>query len=246
LTTRRLRGRFGIAAPQVSVRTQVPWHLRILAAIVIIGVSAGAAWWAYDAGLRTAGFDQRESGQRLSELRDANQALEEEVGRLRNLLAASESSLQIERASQNILSEKNNTLVDENSKLKEELAVFERLTKVESKRDNEVALDQLNVRADAVPGLYRFSFLIALQGTRRGKEAKFSMQIVVTPRGESTSAKIAFPRGQEADPSQYEIMMRNFRRIEGKFDLPAGVVPSGVEVRIFEAGVLKASKYITL
>ncbi len=246
LILRRLRGRFGISAPQVSVRTQVPWHLRILGILAVFGFAAGLAWWAYDTGLRTAGFEQRESGELLDELRVANGKLEEEAGSLRSLLTASESSLQIERASQKLLSEKNSALVDENSKLREELAVFERLTKMESMRDNEVALDQLNVRMDALPGHYRFSFLIALQGARRGKETRLNLQILVTPRGGASGAKIALPRQQENDPAQYEIMMRNFRRIEGKFVLPVGVTPSGVEIRILEAGVLIASKYITL
>lgn len=246
LTLRRLRGRFGIAAPQVSVRTQVPWHLRILATLAVIAISGGVAWWAYATGQRSAGFDQRESSQLLGELRGTKETLDQEVARLRSLLAASESSLQIERAAQKLLSEKNAALVDENSKLREELAVFERLAKLENKRDNEVALDQLNVRADAVQGLYRYSFLISLQGARRGKETKFDLQVVVTPQGQTAGVKIAFPRQNESDRTQYEIMMRNFRRIEGKFDLPAGVVPAGVEVRILEAGTLMASKYITL
>ncbi|MBU3989259.1 MAG: hypothetical protein KJ702_08115, partial [Gammaproteobacteria bacterium] len=101
---RRLRGRFGITAPQVSVRTHVPLYLRLISIVVLTAVSLALAGWVYDTGRRMAGFDQSESGSLVKELRQTNAALEEEVARLRSLLTASQSSLQIDQAAQNILS----------------------------------------------------------------------------------------------------------------------------------------------
>lgn len=246
LILRRLRGRFGIAAPRVSVRTQVPWYLRALVVASTALFLFALAGWTYDAGRRVAGFDQGETSQTLDRLHSRNVALEEDVVRLRNNLMASESSLQIERAAQKLLAEKHGILVQENNKLREELAIFERLAKLEGKRDDEVALDQVNVRAEGARGAYRYSFLIALQGGRRGKDAKFSLQIGVTLRGQGAGAKITFPHPEETDLSQYDIPMRNFRRIEGKFNLPAGSDVSTVEIRILEAGTVKASKSVNL
>ncbi len=121
---RRWRGRFGIAAPQVAVRTHVPWHLRVAGIVFGVVLLLGLAGWVFDAGRRIAGPDQNE----LAALQAANLALESEAQRLRSLLAASENSLQIEQSAARLLSEKNRALVEENAKLKEELAVIERLS----------------------------------------------------------------------------------------------------------------------
>ncbi|MEW6165456.1 MAG: DUF6776 family protein [Pseudomonadota bacterium] len=241
---RRLRGRFGISAPKVAVRTHVPWHLRIAVALGGLVLIFALATLAFDAGRRVAGFDQSEAGQLASELRATNASLEEELARLRSLLTASESSLQIEQAAQQALSERNSVLAAENARLKEELAVFERLTRLESKIGNEVLLDRLSVRQE--PSGYRYSFLIALQGVRRGKDSTFDMQLVVSPRAGASGAKIILPSSDDPNVEQYRIALRNFRRIEGRLDVPADYQLGSIEVRISESGNLKASKSITL
>jgi hypothetical protein len=45
LTLRRLRGRFGISAPRVAIRTHLPWYWRALAIVVLSGVSLALAGW---------------------------------------------------------------------------------------------------------------------------------------------------------------------------------------------------------
>lgn len=59
LMLRRLRGRFGISAPQVTVRTHVPWYLRVMVLAGVIVLSVALADWAYDAGQLIAGFDHQ-------------------------------------------------------------------------------------------------------------------------------------------------------------------------------------------
>lgn len=243
---RRVRGHFGISAPQVSVRMQVPGHLRLIGGVALVIAVIGLAGWAYDAGRRVAGFDQGASVQQLEQLRAQNEILNEETAKLRSLLAASESGLQIERAAQNLLSEKHAILLQENNRLKEDIAIYERLVRVENKRDDEVVLDQVSVRlADASSGSFQYAFLISLKGARRGKDAKFSLQLVVHPRGAPANAKILLPQ-EDGDRSQYEIVLRNFRRIEGRFKLPAGIEPATIEIRILETGTLKASQVVSL
>lgn len=126
---RRLRGRFGISAPQVAVRTHVPWHLRAFSIGVIVVALLGLTAWVFDFGRQIAGADQGE----LSALQAVNAALEEEVARLRGLLAASENDLQIEKAAQKQISEKHSALIEENNRLKEELGVLEHLSKTRKK-----------------------------------------------------------------------------------------------------------------
>lgn len=245
LSLRRLRGRFGISAPQLSIRTHVPWHLRAASIVGAVLLVLALAAWAYDAGRRMAGFDRSEAGEAVKELRTTNVALEEEVSRLRSLLSGSASNLQIEQATQKLLTEKNAALLEENAKLKEELAVFERLAKFEGKGGEEVSIDRLNVRAET-SGRYRYSFLIALQGSRRGKESKLHLQLVVTSPNPAIAEKRVFPKSGATDVSQYEIVLRNFRRIEGRFEVPPEFSVGTIEVRILEAGQIKVSKSVTV
>jgi hypothetical protein len=212
----------------------------IAGVFTVFGVTA---FLSFEFGRRSAGFDKEQA----EKIETGHAVLEEEVSRMRSLLTASESTLQIERASQQLLSEKNGALVAENSKLREELAVFERLTKFEGTGGGsaEVVIDQLSIRQEGARGQYRFGFLIALQGSRRGKEAKFDLQIRLTPRGETSGQHILLPRQEEPDRAQYEIVMRNFRRIDGRFNVPAATEIGTAEVRILEAGVIKASKTLS-
>jgi hypothetical protein len=256
LMLRRMRRRFGISAPRVAVRTHVPWYLRTVGIGVLIVLLVVMAGWAYDAGRRIAGYDQSESSQVVNELRLTKVTLEEEVVRLRSLLTVSENSLQIEQAAQRSLSEKNSTLAEENARLKEELVVLGRLAKLDGKSvaaktdpgktDGEISLDRLAVRPDTAAGSYRFSFLMALQGSRRGREAKLNLQIIVSPREGTAGDKIELPRKADKNFAQYEIVLRNFRSIDGKFEVPASILVGTVEFRISEAGVLRASKSVNL
>jgi hypothetical protein len=245
LKLRKLRSRFGIAAPQVSIRTHVPGYVRALGILTIVGASFALAGWAYQFGGSMAGFHQSESGQIVGKLQESNAALEEEVVRLRSMLATAQSSLQIELATQKQLAEKNKALVEENARLKEDVAVFERFSKLEGKDGSDISLDRLSVKAEA-PGRYRYSFLLAVQNAKRGKESKLSLQIVVSPRAGSSGDKITFPRINDPDVQQYEIAVRNFRRVDGKFVLPREFAAEDIEFRILDAGNLRASKSISL
>jgi len=87
------------------------------------------ALWVFDFGQQIAGFNRGE----INTLQAANTSLEEEVSRLRALLAATDNDLQIERAAQKLLTEKHAALSEENTRLKEELAILERLSKTRKK-----------------------------------------------------------------------------------------------------------------
>ena len=248
LLLRRMNARFGIAAPQVAIRTYVPWYLRIASTGFIVVLLVVLTSWAYDAGSRMAGFEQSEAGELVKNLKETNASLEEETARLRSLLAASESSLQIERAAQQQLNEKNGLLVSENTRLKEEMTVFERLLSSKSNGATaaaDVVIDKINVKAEG-KGRYRFSFMIALQNARRGKDARFNLLLLVSPKAGGAGDKITLPRSTDSDLTQYEITVRNFRHIDGKFDLPPEFVIGSVEFRILESGSLKASRSISI
>src|SRR5436190_23626061 len=53
----KLRQRFGIAAPRVTIQSQIPWYWRWIGIAVLLGISAASAAWIYDAGRRLAGLN---------------------------------------------------------------------------------------------------------------------------------------------------------------------------------------------
>ena len=83
----KLRQRFGIAAPKVSVRTHVPWYLRWFGLAALLVLSVAFAFWAWDTGRRFAGFDRSEVEQELAAARGELAKLREELERLRALAA---------------------------------------------------------------------------------------------------------------------------------------------------------------
>src|SRR4051812_39036708 len=105
LMLRRVRSRFGMSAPRVTVRAHIPWHWRALATVFLLAASIVMAGWVYDIGRRFAGYDKTRAEQELNTLRDRIDTLEAEALHLRGAGSASDASLQIERTTQQKLEE---------------------------------------------------------------------------------------------------------------------------------------------
>src|SRR5258705_1600718 len=129
---RKLRQRFGIAAPTVAVRTQVPWYLRWLGLAVMLAFSAALAVWVYDAGRRFAGFDRSEVEQEMNAARSELAKLRDELERLRAVANAADSKVSIERTTQQKLGQQIKGMEQENARLREELAIFESMLSSET------------------------------------------------------------------------------------------------------------------
>lgn len=229
---KRIRQRFGISAPRMTVRTHVAWYWRLLAIIAVLSCSLVLAAWMYDAGRRFAGFDRSEAEQELSQLRESVGKLTEESARLRASVNASESKLQIERAAQTQLGRQVKALEDENAQLKEDLAFFENLIPGEH-RDNTLLINRFRTEPGALPGEFRYRLLL-LQGGRRDKPFQGNLQLLVTLHQDGKDAIIAFP--EAAATQAYKISFKYFQRIEGMFRVAPGARVKMVQVRIFENG----------
>jgi hypothetical protein len=244
VTLRRLRGRFGISAPKVAVRTHIPWYLRLLAAVFVLSTSLALAGWIYDAGRRYAGFDRTETEQEMSALKERVAELEKEGARLGALANSGESSLQIERTAQQQLARQVRSLEEENARLKEDLAFFENLAAAEGKEAG-FSLNRLRVEPDSVPGQYRFRALAATQGGKKDREFKGSLQILVAMQQEGKSAMIILPAANDPNRQRYNISFRHFQRVDGTFQVPAGARITSVELRLMQDGAMRATQTIT-
>lgn len=244
---RRLRQRFGISAPKLSIKTHVAWYWRVLAAIAVLSVSLALAAWIYDAGRQIAGFHSRESGREMQMLVERLVELESEVGKLRGIAGSAESALKIERTTQQQLSQQIRILESENANLKQDLAFFEGvIPSSQTGSEVSVRINRLRIEPESAAGRYRYRMLVVHNGGRQAKEFRGTLQLLVKLQQEGKGAMITVPPENEQSPPGFLLEVRHFQRVEGVFSVPAGAVVTGVEVRLVQNGTVRARQSVTL
>ena len=230
----KVRQRFGITAPRVAVRAQVPWYARWLGILVLAGFSGAIALWVFDAGLQFAGYDLRESGKEREELRRGLETAQAELERLRGVANAADSKLSIERAAQQSLAQQVRSLEAENAKLREETAIFESMLSSDAR--NGIPLSIRRFRVEPLQtGEYRYRLIVLASGVRRG-EFRGHYDLVLRLSRDGRSAMMTLPEGTGSAAAGFGLEFRTFHRIEGTFRAPPGSRVDSVQVRIYEAG----------
>jgi hypothetical protein len=244
LTLRRLRGRFGISAPRVAIRTHLPWYWRALSIVVLSGLSLALAGWIYDAGQRFAGFHQGDSEHEIAAMRERLAKLESELEGTRKVANSSESRLRIESTSLERLTAQIKALEEENIRLKADLATFESLAGGQVGNTG-LAISRLQI----VPGgggEYRYRLLLAQTGDKKDKEFNGMIQFIATVQQGKETVMIQIPAAGDPAASQYQVHFRYFRRLEGTFKLAAEDRVLRVEARLIQDGAVKASQSVVL
>lgn len=230
---RRVKRRFGIAAPRLSVRLHMPWYLRWSMLVPFLIGALGLAWWAYGSGLELAGFHRSEAEQELVQLRERVEVLGAENESLKSQLVQYERMVQIEQSSNQETAKQLKTLSDENISLQEDLAFFQNLTAVRGK-EGELAVHRLKLERDRMPGEYRLRMLL-VQGGQRAKEFSGSYQLVATVvEGGQRSTRL-YPQDASGN-AQFQLGFKYYQRVEKSLQLPPGAELESVQVRIFEQG----------
>jgi hypothetical protein len=232
----KLRQRFGIAAPKVAVRTQVPWYVRWLALAILLAFSAALAAWMYDAGRRYSGFDRDEVETALAAARGELDAARAELERLRALTNAADSKLSIERTAQQKLAQQIRALEADNARLREELAIFESMLSSDAAAAATVSIVRFKVEPDAAPGEYRYRLLLLAPSTRRTRDFQGRYELAVGLTEAGRSAIMTFPEGADADAPAFRLAFKHFQRVEGTFRVNAKARPDSVQVRVYETG----------
>jgi hypothetical protein len=244
----KLRQRFGIAAPKVSVRTHVPWYLRWLGLAVMLVFSAALAAWMWDAGRRFAGFDRSEVEQDLAAARGESAKLREELERLRALANAADSKVAIERTAQQKLAQQIRGLEQENARVREELALFESMLSSETAVAAPLSILRFKVEPDVLPGEFRYRLLLLASGPRRGREFQGRLELSVGLTEDGRSAIITVPGQAESEGSAFRLAFKHFQRIDGSFRVSPKARVGSVQVRVYETGAAepKVTQSVTL
>lgn len=237
---RRLRSRFGIAAPRLAVRTHLPWHWRAASVIVITAASLALAGWIYDAGRSIAGF--KSSAMDTLKVRVEDQ--EDELKQLRASVTSASARLQIELAAQEQYKKHTAQLEEENVRLKEELAVFENMAQGRGV-EGSLAISRLRVESGA-EGDYTYAMLVTRQQVKKDGEFRGQLQFLLNIQQDGRSAMITVPEAGGPDAARYQVAFRNFHRLSGRFRIPEGAQLISVEARLLQDGSIKATQRITL
>jgi hypothetical protein len=235
----KLRQRFGIAAPKVTVRTEGPWYLRWLVLAVLLAFSAALAAWIYDAGRRFAGFDRSEVEQELSAARSDLARLQGELESLRALANAADSKVSIERTAQQKLAQQLKGMEQENARLREELAIFESMLSSDAAAAPPLSVLRFKVEPDVLPGEYRYRALLLSAGPRRGKEFQGRLELAVSLTEDGRSAMITVPGAADTDASAnspFRLSFKHFQRVDGIFRVSPKAKVVNVQLRVYEAG----------
>jgi hypothetical protein len=232
----KVRKRFGIAAPRVAVHSPIPWYVRWLGVALLLGLSAAAAAWIYDAGRRYAGFDESEVQGELSTTKRQLSAAQAELEQLRATANAADRRLAIERTAQQKLAQQIRVLEQENARVKEELATFESMLSSETRSGTVLTIYRFKVEPDVLPGEYRYHLLLVTPRSRRERDFNGRLELVVDLVDGGQNAMMTFPEPGDASASEFRLAFKYFRRVEGTFRVNPRARVENVQVRIFETG----------
>jgi HAMP domain-containing protein len=237
LKLRRFRRRFGIAAPKVVVRSHVPWRWFVLPAL-LLALLLGAIGWLVarrdEAGALAGEVDG---------LRQKIQEQREELNMLRLTAGTGKNAVSIERASQQQLLGKIQSLEAENAALKEDILLFERLIPVAGEGSS-VRIETFRVALEA-PGRIRYRLLLAFQPDKQNPEFRGRLELAINFAHAGKKMQLLLPEKREG-LSAYQIEMKHFLRREGVFELPEGAMLQDVEVRVLQGDTLKSKRLAQL
>jgi hypothetical protein len=231
---RLLRRSFGISAPRMAVRPDVPWHWRSLRIAAWAGVLVSGGWLVLNTlgGPASAGRDLEAE---LTRLQASVERQETELAALRSRNAQNERQLEMERAAGTDLAKQVKALTFENSKLKEDLAFFQSLMSGGSGREGALTVNRFRLQPEAAEGEYRYQMLLVQHGPK-SKEFHGTLQFVLDVQHDGRKVALVLPADAEREAREYQLNFKFFQRVEGTFKLAPGSVLKGMQVRVFENG----------
>lgn len=236
------RRRMSVSSPRMTIKSQLPWPMRLLFAVVI-GLAGAGAMWGYDMGLTFPAAHPENLRDQLSRYKDQVEKLNAQLDQYSATVNSAESQLNIERSAQKQLASQVRSLEAENSHLKEDLAFFESLL---PNGTGALGVSIRRLKIDPVtPSQIHYRLLI-MQGGKGDHEFVGNLQLIVTTLQGGKSAMMTFPNGNPAEQDKYKLSFKHYQRIEGVLTLPEGAVAKLVQARVLEKGQIRAQQSVNL
>ncbi|MBT9612911.1 MAG: hypothetical protein IV108_06570 [Burkholderiales bacterium] len=232
---RTIKSRFGINAPRLLVRTHIPWPLRMVAIGVLVAAGLMLGQWVFETGLRLAGFEKSQAQLQLTDLSSRVKRLEQENAELQAEKLRISQQIEIEQTTQKDLAKSLQSLQEESATLREDNAFFRNLLSPDQ-GPGPVSIYHFKVEHNPVlASEYRYRLLLLKSG-KREQEFVGSVQFLVT--GDQAGKKVAYtlPEAVPGKPQAINVSFKYYQRLEGAFQLPAGLSPKSIQIRVFEVG----------
>ena len=161
-----LRRRLTVSAPQVAVRSAMPWPLRWAGVAMVLGFCAAISLWTFELGKNLAGVDTGDR-EALAALRQENSRLREERDRAQSAINTSGVLATAERSAQERLAAQIRMLEAENRALRDDLGFFEKLMPASGTE----TLAIRGLQAEVLGGQLRWQVLVIQPPSRRRNSA---------------------------------------------------------------------------
>lgn len=222
--------------PGVRRSSRFAFAYGLLLGLSVLVACAAFAVWGPQGNMIQGLFSTQEIAlltEQVIELRAKTADLEDEVSRSNELIKLDKEA----RSTLNLLI---TNLESENAKLKEDLAFFEGF--IPGSLQGGISLKRLQVTKDTFPGQYRYKALV-IQGSER-PEVNLDVQVLIKVLSKGQSSVIVLPGSGDLNDPQFKIKLTRFSRVSGMFSLPEDSKPQSVEMRILEAGAIRAQSAI--
>ncbi|MES2355936.1 MAG: DUF6776 family protein [Pseudomonadota bacterium] len=229
--TKHLHATFGAHAQKVTIRPQVPWYWRGTVLILFFSLVAGLLWWFFDGEHRLAGFDQIMAKSQFTETKEVAKQLSVENLQIKSKLNTLYQQVEIEHAAQAELSKNVSQLQDENARLKEEISFFRSITS-SSRVPEGLNVQNFRVEPDILPNEYRFHVLV-VQGGRGDRSFVGKAQLIANVQKNGVAKVLTLPDDEKSAPA-FDINLKYYQRLEGRFKVESGMVVKSVQLRITE------------
>lgn len=241
---RRLRSTFGIGSARMTVRSQLAWYWRWLLNVLMMGAVAAVVWWLVQNSYRITGASIDEVRERIESLTEENRGLRHDLDAARATLVERERQLQIDKAAQAELARNVAQLQDENAGLKEDLGFLRRLMSSGATPEG-LGLTDLKVEHGARPNEYRYSMVLT-QGGQRKQDFKGRVQVIAHVTQGGAPSSLTFPDSAAGEAAS-AVDFRIYKKVEGRFAVPAEATLRNVEVRILAlpGGQVKLSRTVS-
>lgn len=212
------------------VRSHLPWPLRWAVVAVALGFSAALALWAFEFGKAIAGLDHR-SRQELDRLRIEVRTLRADLEQARAVANTADSLVKAEQSAQHRLAQQVRQLEADKQALQADLGFFEGLMPMAGE-----GLQLRGFQLDSrVAGPLRYQLLL-MQAGRATADFNGHYDLVLTGQADGRAWK-------QVVPGPRPLQFRQYARLEGHVELPAGASLQSVQARVFDQqGTLRAQQ----
>jgi hypothetical protein len=213
----------------------MPWPVRWVLAAIVLGFCAAIALWAFEFGKALAGLDAG-AREELAKLREEVVRLRDARDKAQSVANTSGSLLTTEKSVQERLVVQLRQLEIENRALRDDLGFFERLLPAGGGEGLAIRGLQAEMLANAQ---IKWQVLV-IQSVKNAPEFNGKIELTVTGLQNGRPWSMTLPGGPQA------LQMRQYRRIEGVFDLPQQTVVKTVTAKVLDGAVTRAVQTVKL